>query len=130
VRTKAIHLGTSSAGEVVAAWSPAPPPLPERQELALYLTTRPPGSDFGPVAVTPDMVDGPLAVTADGTVLALMEERGVRAAVRPPGAAFGPTSRLGRVGGYPVLTSWGDTALAVWLTFGPDRLRFATYGPG
>jgi hypothetical protein len=130
VRTKAIHLGTSAAGEVVAAWSPAPPPLPERQEFALYLATRPPGGDFSPASVTPGLVDGPLAVTADGTALTLMEERGVRAAVRPPGGAFGPTVRLGRVGGYPALTSWGDTALAVWLTFAPDRLRLATYGPG
>jgi hypothetical protein len=127
VRTKGIHLGTSSAGEVVAAWSPAPPPLPERQEFALYLATRPPGGDFGPVSVTPELVDGPLAVTADGTVLTLMEQRGVRAAVRPPGGAFGPTTRLGRVGGYPMLTSWDDTALAVWLTFAPDRLRYAVY---
>jgi hypothetical protein len=127
VRTKGIHLGTSSAGEVVAAWSPSPPPLPERQEFALYLATRPPGGDFGPVSVTPELVDGPLAVTADGTVLTLMEQRGVRAAVRPPGGAFGPTTRLGRVGGYPMLTSWDDTALAVWLTFAPDRLRYAVY---
>ena len=128
VRTKVIHLGTSSAGDAVAAWSPAPPPLPERQEFALHLAIRPAGGDFGPVSVTPDLVDGPSAVLADGTALTVMEERGVRAAVRPPGGAFGPTVRLGRVGGYPALSSWGDVAVAVWLTFAPDRLRFATFG--
>jgi hypothetical protein len=130
VRTKGIHLGTSSAGEVVAAWSPAPPPLPERQEFALYLASRSPGSDFEPVSVTPDLVDGPFAVMADGTAVTLMEERGVRAAVRPPGGAFGPTLRLGRVGGYPTVSSWGDVAVGVWMTFAPDRLRFATFEAG
>lgn len=128
VRTRGIHLGTSSAGDVVAAWSPAPPPLPERQEFSLHLAVRPAGGDFGPASVTPDLVDGPFAVTADGTAVALMEERGVRAAVHPPGGSFGPTVRLGRVGGYPALSSWGDAAVGVWMTFAPDRLRFATFG--
>ena len=79
------------------------------------------------MTVTPDLVDGPFAVLADGTALTVMEERGVRAAVRPPGGTFGPTVRLGRVGGYPALSSWGDVAVAVWMTFAPDRLRFATF---
>ena len=125
VRTKAIHLGTSSAGEVLATWTPAPPPLPERQQFALYLATRPPGGDFGPVTVTPDLVDGPLAVTADGTAVTLVDLPAMRAAVRPPGGPFGAPVRLSRVGGYPTVSAWGDVAVAVWMGFAPDRLRYA-----
>jgi hypothetical protein len=130
VRTNAIHLATSSSGEVVATWNVARPSLPERQEVALHVATRPAGGDFGPVSVTPGLVDGPLAVLADGTAVTLMEERGVRSSVRPPGGTFGPTDRLGRVGGYPVVSSWGEEAVGVWLTFAPDRLRFATFATG
>jgi hypothetical protein len=130
VRTNAIHLGTSSSGEVVATWNVARPPLPEREEFALHVATRPPGGDFGPVSVTPGLVEGPLAVLADGTAVTLMEEAGVRASVRPPAGTFGPTDRLGRVGGYPTVSSWGAEAVGVWLTFAPDRLRFATFATG
>jgi hypothetical protein len=130
VRTNAIHLGTSSSGEVVATWNVARPTVPEREEFALHVATRPAGGDFGPVSVTPGHVDGPLAVLADGTAVTLMEERGVRASVRPPGGTFGPTVRLGRVGGYSTVSSWGDMAVGVWLTFAPDRLRFATFASG
>jgi hypothetical protein len=69
-------------------------------------------------------------VLADGTAVTLMEEAGVRASVRPPAGTFGPTDRLGRVGGYPTVSSWGAEAVGVWLTFAPDRLRFATFASG
>jgi hypothetical protein len=126
VRTKAIHLGTSAAGEVIATWNVAPAAFPASERPALHLTTRPPGGDFGPVAVTPDVVDGPLAVLGDGTAVTLLEQGGLRASVRAPGGAFGPPVRLSRVGGFPTVSAWGDVALGVWMAFAPDRLRFAT----
>ena len=125
VRTKAIRLGTSAAGEVVATWNVAVRPFPEREPPALHLATRPAGGDFGPVSVTPDLVDGPLAVMADGTSVTLLEQRGVQASIRPPGGAFGSPARLARSGGYPIVSAWGDVAVGVWMAFAPDRLRFA-----
>lgn len=130
VRTKSVHVGTSSAGEVVVAWGVAPVSFPERWEPALHVVTRPPGGDFGPETVSPDLVDGPLAVTADGTAVTLQEVRGVKASVRPPGGAFGPFVQLGRVGGYSVASAWGDLAVGVWTTFAPDRLRYAVLRTG
>ena len=127
VRTKAVHLGTSAAGEVAATWNIAPVAFPERSRSALHLATRPPGGDFGPATVTEDVVDGPLAVTAGGAAITVVEQGGVRALVRPPGGAFGPPMGLARAGGYAVVSAWGGVAAAVWFGFAPDRLRYAVY---
>jgi hypothetical protein len=126
VRTQRVHLGASAAGEVLATWNLAQPVFPDREQFALHQAARPEGGSFGPVAVVPDLVDGPLAVLADGTAVTLLEQGGLRASVRPPDGTFGPSTRLSRVGGFPTVSAWGDVAVGVWMVFPPDRLRFAT----
>ena len=128
VRTTGVHLGVSAAGEVLATWSPAPPAFPQTAERALYAAAREPGQDFG-VAVRPARVlDGPLAVLADGSAVTVAAGAGIEAAVRPPGGAFAPVPRLSRGGDFPSLSAWGDVALAVWVA--RDRLRGAIWRAG
>ena len=128
VRTTGLHLGVSARAEVLATWSPAPPAFPQPAERALYAASRPQGQDFGPVMRTGGVLDGPLAVLADGSAVTVAAGAGIEAAVRPPNGAFAPAGRLTRGGDFPSLSAWGDVALAVWAVRG--RLRAATWRAG
>ena len=128
VRTRAVRLGVSAAAEVVATWSAAPPAYPRTGERALYAAARPRGQDFGPVARTSGVLDGPLAVLADGSAVTVAAAGGIEAAVRPPSGVFAPVGRLTSVGDFPLLSAWGATAEAVWAA--RDRLRAATFRAG
>ena len=110
VRTRALHLGVSAAAEVLATWSAAPPAYPLPAERALYAVARPRGQDFGLVARTGGVPDGPLAVLADGSAVTVAAAGGIEAAVRPPGGVFAPVPRLTRGGDFPSLSAWGAEA--------------------
>ena len=114
VRTPGLHLGVSGAGEVLATWAPAPPDYPLPAERALYAATRPRGGDFGAVTRTSDVLDGPLAVLANGGAVTVAAGGGIEGAARPPGGTFAKVSRLSRSGDFPSLSAWGNVALAVW----------------
>jgi hypothetical protein len=123
VRTPGLHLGVSGAAEVLATWTPAPPAYPEPAVRALYAASRPRGGDFGVVTRTADVLDGPLAVLADGSAVTVAAGGGIEGAARPPGGTFAKVKRLSRSGDFPSLSAWGRVALAVWPV--GDRLRGA-----
>ena len=128
VRTRGLQLGVSASAEVLATWSPAPPAYPQPGERALYAVARPRGQDFGPVTRTGSVLDGPLAVLADGSAVTVAAGGGIESAVRPPGGVFAPVPRLTRGGDFPSLSAWGAVALAVWAVRG--RLRAASFRAG
>jgi hypothetical protein len=127
VRTQALHLGVSAGDEVLATWSATLPAYPATGERALYAAARPRGQDFGPVVRTSGMLDGPLAVLADGTAVTVASAGGIDTSVRPPGGVFGAVGRLTNGGEFPSLSGWGTTAVAVWAR---GRLRAASFRAG
>jgi hypothetical protein len=127
VRADEVHVGVSTAGEAVVAWSPALDDISGASDRVLYWATRPLGGDFSAVNVTPGTRAGAFGLLDDGTALTVDDGHGIESSVRPPAGAFGPPEQIASAGDFPLLATAGRTAVTVWLSRG--RLATSTLRP-